>query len=125
MFEVKAIAWVNTPPKSVFPTKSPEASGLVRQIVDGLLFGIGQPRQHPRCAFPGNPAVGIQVPHGVTRFFKFPTNLGKKLGSGAAWSVICGPRIFDIHPESKNSGHSVFHSGTPAIVVNKISVIRE
>jgi hypothetical protein len=61
---------------------SPEASGAIVHIVDGLLFRIGQSRKHSRCRFPGNFALFVEVPHGVTSFLEFAKNLGDKLGSG-------------------------------------------
>jgi hypothetical protein len=92
------------------PAMSPEASGPIFHIVDGLLLGVGQSRKHPRRRFPGDFALFVQVPHGVTRFFEFSKNLGDQLGSGAACGVIFDPLIFNIDPKPKNLGDAEFHS---------------
>jgi hypothetical protein len=49
--------------------------------IDGLLLGVGQSRNHSWGRFPGNSAVSLQVPHGVSRCLEFPKNLGDQLGS--------------------------------------------
>jgi hypothetical protein len=100
---------------------SPEASGAILHIGDGLLLGIGQPGQHPRCRLTGNFALGVKVPHSVTRFFEFPKNLRDSLCSGAGRTVIFDPLIFDINPESKNLGHAEFHSSV--LTVNRRSLL--
>jgi hypothetical protein len=92
---------------------SPEASGPIVHIVDGLLFGIGQSRKHSRRRFPGHPAVGVQKAHSVTGFFEFPKNSRDQLGSGEAWTVISDALKFDIHPKPKNLCHGEFHSYRP------------
>jgi hypothetical protein len=58
---------------------SSEASGPIRQIVAGLSLGVGQPGEHPGGGLPGNFALGVEVPHGVTRFLVGPENLGDQL----------------------------------------------
>jgi hypothetical protein len=90
--------------------RSPEASGPFLHIVDGFLFGVSQSRKHSRCRFPGNFALFVEVPHGVTHFFELPKNVGDQLDSGAAWVVIFSPVIFNIDPESKTLRHAEFHS---------------
>jgi hypothetical protein len=72
---------------------SPEASGPILHIVDGLLFGVGQSRKHSRCRFPGNFALGVEVPHGLAGLLEFPKNLGDQFGSGPACGVIFDPLI--------------------------------
>ena len=48
-------------------------------IILRLLFGISQPREHAlRCSL-GDLARGIEAPHGITGFFKFPQDLGQQL----------------------------------------------
>jgi hypothetical protein len=100
---------VKTPLKTNFSVMSPEASGPIPQIVLGLLFGVGQSRNHSWGRFPGNFALFVEVPHGVTRFLEFSKNLGYELGSGAAWAVIFDALIPNIDPESENLGHAEFH----------------
>jgi hypothetical protein len=91
---------------------SPEASETIVHIVNNFLLGIGQSRKHPWGRFPGNFSLFGEIPHGITRFFEFPKNLGYEFGSGAAWPVIFDPVIFDIHPKSKNLGHMNCDSST-------------
>jgi len=81
---------------------SPEASEAIVQIVDGLLFGVGQSRKHPRARFPGNFALVVEAPHGLAHLLEFSKNLGDQRGSRAAWPVISDPLVFDIHPKTKD-----------------------
>jgi hypothetical protein len=110
------------PLKSTISARSPEASEAIVHIVDGLLFGVGQPCQHPRRRLPGNFALGVEIPHRVTGILEFSKNLGDQLSSGAAWAVIFDPLMFDIHPESKNLGHSDFHSCVLTQIAARCSV---
>jgi hypothetical protein len=115
LFESKAIASAKFPLKMVFPAKSPEASGPLRQfIIPRLLLCVGQPRQHSRRGLPGNLAVRTQVPHGVPGPLELTKNSGDQVGSGAAGVSVFDVLIFDIHPETKNSGHAKFHRAPPA-----------
>jgi hypothetical protein len=100
---------------------SPEASGPIRPVVFDLTFGIDQSRKHSRCRFPGNFAFGVEAPHSVTGGFELAKDLGQKLGSGAAWAMIFDPLIFDIHPKSKDPGHTNFDQST---LIAKIADLR-
>ena len=46
-------------------------------IIPRLLFGISQPREHAVRCSPGV-ARGIEAPHGITGFFKFPQVFGQQ-----------------------------------------------
>jgi hypothetical protein len=130
MLELSAIAWVRTPPeKRSFLPKSPEASGPILHIVDGLLLGVGQSRKHSWGRFPGNFALFVQVPHRLARLLNTSKDLGDQLGSGAAYSVIFDPLIFNIDPEPKHLGHAKSHSCVLTVnrrsLLSEISVTRE
>jgi hypothetical protein len=108
---------------------SPEASGAILHIVDGLLLGVRHSRKHSGGRFPGNFALAGEVPHRIPRFFEFSKDLGQKLGSGAAWAVIFDPLVLDIHPKTKAPGHAESHSCVLTVnrhsLLSEISVIRE
>jgi hypothetical protein len=108
---------------------SPEASGPIVHIVDGLLLGVSQSRKHPRGRFPSNFALGVDVSHGLAHLFEFSQNFGYEFGSGEAREVFLDPLIFDIYPKTKDPGHTNFDFST--LTANcrssciEISVIRK
>jgi hypothetical protein len=62
------------------PIRSPEASGqVVLGIVVGLLFSVGQSRQHFWGGFPGDLALEIEIPHRLPGFFVFAEDFGEQL----------------------------------------------
>jgi hypothetical protein len=67
----------------------------IRHVMDDLLFGVFQLRQHPGGRFPGNAAVSIEVPHGVTGFLEFAKNLGEQLCSRGGEELMSYVLIFD------------------------------
>jgi hypothetical protein len=101
----------NNPPGRHIFGQFVRQSEPLRQIVQGFLFGVGQPGQHPGGGFPGNAAVNGQVPHSVTGILEFAKDLGDQLGSRAVWMVIFDLVAFDSDPESKNSRHPELHGG--------------
>jgi hypothetical protein len=63
---------------------SPEASEPLCQLnVPSLLLRVSESRKHPWRRFPGDSSLGVEVPHGLARFFEFAKNLSQNLGSVA------------------------------------------
>jgi len=71
------------------PAKSPEPSGQVMLgIVASLLFGIGQSREHSRGGFPGDLALGIEIPHRLTGLFVFAEDFNEQPRPGRTGALL-------------------------------------
>ena len=70
-------------------------------IILRLLFGISQPREHALRCSPGV-ARGIEAPHGITGFFKFPQDFGQQLRFSAIIAIVRSSVAFAVYPESQS-----------------------
>jgi hypothetical protein len=88
---------------------------VVLGIIPRFLLGVSQSRQQARCCLPGDLALRIPVPHGITGFFKFTEDVVQQLEFGivvfppsAIYShSIQNFSIFDIRGLMRGSGLSV------------------
>ena len=67
-----------------------------------LLFGISQPREHALRRSPGDLARGIEAPHGITGFFKFPQDFGQQLRFSAIIAIVRSSVAIAVYSESQS-----------------------
>jgi len=70
-------------------------------IILRLLFGISQPREHALRCSPGHLARGIEAPHGITGFFKFPQDFGQQLRFSAIIAIVRSSVALAVYPECR------------------------
>jgi hypothetical protein len=71
-------------------------------IILRLLFGISQPREHALRCSSGDLARGIEAPHGITGFFKFPQDFGQQLRFSAIIAIVRSSVALEVYPESQS-----------------------
>jgi hypothetical protein len=75
---------------------------VARGLILRLLFGISHPREHALRCSPGDLARGIEAPHGITGFFKFPQDFGQQLRFSAIIAIVRSSVALAVYPDSQS-----------------------